>query len=83
MNLRPNLDELMEIYVLCLFYAIMIIDFLRITYLNKINKMNFKLTLSSHPGKAVIMREKTDEHEGHVVNWFTIGDASKAQEVTI
>jgi hypothetical protein len=29
------------------------------------------------------MKERTNEHAGHVVNWFTLGDASKAQEVTI
>jgi hypothetical protein len=40
----------------------------------------FKLTLSSHPGKAIVMMDKTDHYEGHEVNWFTVGDATKAVE---
>jgi hypothetical protein len=42
----------------------------------------YKLTLSSHPGKAVVMKDKVDNYEGHDVNWFTVGDADKAVEVT-
>jgi hypothetical protein len=45
--------------------------------------MNFKLTLSSHTGKALVMKEKVDHYAGHEVNWFTVGEASEAVEVTI
>ena len=50
---------------------------------------SIKLTLSSHPGKAIVMRDRgsspslVDTYNGHDVNWFTIGDADKALEVNV
>lgn len=38
----------------------------------------YKLTLSSHPGKALVMKDKVDHFGGHDVNWFGLGDASRA-----
>ena len=43
----------------------------------------YKLTLSSHPGKALVMKDKVDHFGGHDVNWFGLGDKSDALEVTL
>ena len=43
----------------------------------------YKLTLASHPGKALVMKDKVDSYGGHDVNWFTIGEADKALEVIL
>ena len=40
------------------------------------------LTLTSHPGKAIVMKDKVGRAGGHDVNSFTIGDTDKALEVT-
>ena len=41
----------------------------------------YKLTLASHPGKALVMIKHKDEYAGHDVNYFKIGDAQNAMEV--
>jgi hypothetical protein len=41
------------------------------------------MTLSSHPGKALVFKDKFDKFNGHVVHYFCLGDASKALDVTI
>ena len=41
-----------------------------------------KLTLFSHQGKGLVLKDKVDRYEGHDVNWFTIGDSYNALEVT-
>ena len=43
----------------------------------------YTLTLSSHPGRALVLKDKVDHFGGHDVNWFTVGEESKALEVTL
>lgn len=36
------------------------------------------MTLSSHPGSALVMSSRSEQFWGHEVNWYVIGDSSKA-----
>ena len=42
-----------------------------------------KLTLSSHPGKALCLKDKVDEHGGHKVYYGELGPEDKALEVLV
>lgn len=45
--------------------------------------MTYDMTLSSHPGKALVLSDYTAQYEGRTVNYFHIGEASKAGKVFV
>ena len=42
-----------------------------------------KLTLASHPGKALVKKDGETKHEGHDVFYFELGEIDKAIEIEI